>query len=611
MKRIIFALVYFGFGMSLYAVSYFKDSVQLNELMVTGTKTEVSRKIVPLSVSQISASEIEKTGQYNILPTLNAYIPGVFVTERGLLGFGVAKGGSGAITMRGVSSAPNTSVLVLIDGHPQYQGIFGHPLPDAYVASDVAKVEVIRGPASILYGSNAMSGVINIISKKQNEAGLKLNLGGSYGSYNTQKYYGTAGYKSGKLSAYVSANHDRTDGTRPNTDFRITNGYSKIDYEINPNFNVNADFSIAQINANDNGPVNLPASPFNIDILRGKASLSLDNKYEKMDGSFKVYHNFGEHTLSDGFHSTDRNSGVMLFETFKLFKNNSFTLGADWKQFGGIVSSGILPPSVIGKLLTINELAFYGYTQQQFFDKLTLSAGLRYENNSVFGAEFIPMGGLTYVLNQKTSLKVSVSKGFRSPTIMELYIYAPNPDLKPERMMNYELSWMQSALDAKLQCELTAFWVKGENMIQVVVPPVPAKRLNVGTFDNKGVEFSAKYLLTKNFMLHANYNYLYMQKTVLAAPRQQANFSANYGFKKWNFNVSAQYIDKLYTQLKTNTLPEVTQSYLLANARIAYKPVPKLEVYVMGNNLLNQSYQINQGYPMPGINFSGGFNVKL
>jgi len=150
------------------------DSIKLSEIVVTGSKTEISRKIVPLSLSQISSRDIENSGQINVLQTLNSFVPGIFVTERSLLGFGVGTGGSGSISMRGISSSPNTSVLVLIDGHPQYQGIFGHPLPDAYVASDVEKVEIIRGPASILYGSNAMAGVINMITKKQTAEGLRV-----------------------------------------------------------------------------------------------------------------------------------------------------------------------------------------------------------------------------------------------------------------------------------------------------------------------------------------------------------------------------------------------------------------------------------------------------
>lgn len=599
-KYLIAILLFFIASNIAFSQNAVSDSIKLNEIVVTGSKTEISRKIVPLSLSQISSQDIENSGQINVLQTLNSFVPGIFVTERSLLGFGVGTGGSGSISMRGISSSPNTSVLVLIDGHPQYQGIFGHPLPDAYVASDVEKVEIIRGPASILYGSNAMAGVINMITKKQTAEGLKSSWGASFGSYNTQKFYGTLGYKKDKWNVFVSANHDQTDGIRANTDFNISNGYSKVGYEINKHINMNADFSIAQYNANDNGPIQTP-SPFNIDITRGKAALSLDNKFDNADGSFKIYHNFGEHILSDGFQSTDRNSGLMLFETFRFFGNNSMTVGADFKQYGGTANRGL----AANQLKTVNELALYAYTQQLLFKKTTLSAGLRLENNSVYGNELIPLLGLSYVYNSNTSFKASVSKGFRSPTIMEMYLYAPNADLLPERMMNYEISWLQSVPGNKLQLELTAFAVNGENLIQIV-PPV-TMRQNAGTFSNKGVEFSGKYFINKNLMIHGNYSFVDLDKPVLAAPRQQANLSVNYNCKIWNFNLSAQYVDRLYTSILPTA---VTESYTLLNARVSVKPLKMLGIFVMVNNLLNQQYEINYGYPMPGTYFSAGFNVR-
>jgi len=602
----------------------FKDSVSLGELVVTGSKIEISRKVIPLSVSQISIQEIESTGQINILPALNTFIPGIFVTERNVLGFGVAAGGSGGINMRGIGGAPNTGVLVLIDGHPQYQGIFGHPLADAYVASDVEKVEVIRGAGSLLYGSNAMGGVINIITRKNTKEGISGSVGASYGSYNTQKYYGTIGYKRDKLSIFASVNHDQTDGIRANTDFNITNGFTKVGYELSKNWNLSADFNIAKFDANDNGPVwKVPtpviapntvaavAAPFGIDILRGKTSISIENKFANMNGAFKAYHNFGEHTLTNNFHSTDRNSGIMLFETFKLFRNNSITIGSDFKQYGGMVNQ--LP--IQDTLITINELSAYAYIQQTLFEKLTLSAGFRFENNSKFGNELIPMAGLTYILNQNTSFKTSVSKGFRSPTIMELYMNSPvpNPNLEPERMMNYEVSWLQSLLNNKLKLELTAYKVVGENMILVTGAFPNLKKENVGSFENQGIEFSAKYDLSRNLHLHANYSYLDLSKAVVAAPRQQLNVSANYNYKIWNLNLSTQYIEKLYTFVSPNpTIPAAIQpDYLLLNARLACRPIQNLELFIIGNNLLNQSYQINYGYPMTGINFNGGVSYRF
>jgi len=142
----------------LNAQSSLKDTIKINEVIVTGTKVAVSRNNVPLTVTVINEKEIEESSESSLLPVLSARVPGMFVTERGITGFGVSTGSAGQISIRGIGGSPNTQVLVLLNGNPQYMGIFGHPLPDAYVASDVERVEVIHGPASTLYGSNAMGG---------------------------------------------------------------------------------------------------------------------------------------------------------------------------------------------------------------------------------------------------------------------------------------------------------------------------------------------------------------------------------------------------------------------------------------------------------------------
>lgn len=578
------------------------DTTILDEVVVTGSKIETQKKKVPFSVSQINRRQIENAGQMNILPVLNNYVPGVFVTERNVLGFGVATGGSGGISIRGIGGAPNTGVLVLIDGHPQYQGIFGHPLPDAYVASDVQKVEVVRGPASMLYGTNAMGGVINIITRENEKQGVNGSLGASYGSYNTQKYYGTIGYKEKKFDAFASVNHDRTDGIRENTDFKITNGYTKLGYKINDKFSVMADLMLAKFFANDNGPVLAPA-PFDIDILRGKTSFALMNKFERSEGALKIYHNFGDHKLSDGFKSTDRNSGLMLYQTLRLFTGNTLTVGTDLSQYGGKANAGMAKDS----LKTMSEVAGYVYTQQTIADIVTLSGGIRMEHNNVWGTEWVPTAGIAVSPTGVTTFKASLSKGFRIPTIMELYLYAPNSALKPEKMMNYELTWLQSVLKNKLKFELTGYTANGENMIQVAGTPPNMKRQNIGTFNNKGVEISVNYMPVTGLHLHSNYSYLYQKTITLAAPKHQFNINANYMYKIWNFFTGLQHIDKLHTSLN----PEKINSYTLLNARASAMPFKNISFFVAGNNLLNREYEINYGYPMPKANFSGGVNMKF
>lgn len=595
-KILATAVLIIGF-FHLYSQSN-SDTTKLDELIITGSKIETIKNLIPVSVAQITKKNIEGTGQFNVLPTLNLFSPSIFVTERNLLGFGVATGGAGSISIRGVSSSPNTSVLVMLDGNPQFQGIFGHPLSDAYVASDVEKVEIIRGPASILYGSNAMAGVINIISKKQEELGTKVNFGTSYGSFNTQKYYSNIGFRNKKLGLFASINHDRTDGIRKNTDFVITNGFIKLNYTINKKFELITDFNLTKYIANDNGPLNAPKE-FNIDITRGKAALLLSNKFKKSAGAVNVFYNFGNHFLSDGFISNDLNGGVLIYQTFNLIKNNSFTIGSDLKQYGGIANRGV----TMNRINTVNEIAVYGYMQHRVVEKLSLNLGLRLENNSNFGNQWIPMTGATFSINKTNTLKASVSKGFRSPTIMEMYLYAPNNKLRPEIMTNYEASFLKSMFKNKLNIELTVFKLYGDNTIQVV----NFKRENQGSFSNEGIELSVKYFIVKGLMIHSNYSFISMEKAAVASPQQQFNFNLNYTYKRLNLNCSIQHIEKLYTRL----LPESIQNYTLVNMRAALGVNKNFDFFVSGNNLFDQTYEINYGYQMPGINGNIGLNAKF
>jgi iron complex outermembrane receptor protein len=107
--------------------------------------------------------------------------------------------------------------------------------------------------------------------------------------------------------------------------------------------------------------------------------------------------------------------------------------------------------------------------------------------------------------------------------------------------------------------------------------------------------------------VQANYTFLDMEKKIVAAPKHQFNINLNYQYKIVNFNVAAQHVNTLYAALN----PESIQNFTLLNARVSAKVTKQLDVFVAGHNLLNQQYQINNGYPMPGINFHGGVNLKL
>ncbi|NMC40317.1 MAG: Plug domain-containing protein [Bacteroidales bacterium] len=116
------------------------DTISIGEVIITGTKTFVNRNMVPLTVSVVSKENIEYSSESALLPVLSEQVPGFFLTQRGITGFGVSAGSAGQISLRGVGGNPNTQVLILLNGNPQFMGIMGHPLADAYIASDVEKV---------------------------------------------------------------------------------------------------------------------------------------------------------------------------------------------------------------------------------------------------------------------------------------------------------------------------------------------------------------------------------------------------------------------------------------------------------------------------------------
>lgn len=599
----------------IFAQQSLNDTIQLEEVMVTGTKVAITRNQIPLSVSVIDKTEIEASSESALLPVLSQHIPGLFVTERGITGFGVATGAAGQISLRGIGGAPTTQVLVMLNGSPQYMGLFGHPLSDAYVASDVQRVEVIRGPASTLYGSNAMGGVINIITKNSKEDGFHTNGRIMYGSYNTQKYMANAGFRKNKIHGFVSFNHDKTDGHRDSSDFKITNGYARLEYDVNSNLKTGIDLSLASFYAIDPGMDTskiLPEFAGNsIDILRGMGSFFLENNYNKTEGALRLFYNFGEHNITDGFHSNDINYGLSIYQGLKLIKNNTVTLGLDIKRFGGFAENTKVMngQGMTFADTTVNEFAGYILVQQQLKSKIMLNAGFRLENNEYFGIEPVPCVGISYFPTRQTTLKSSVSKGFRSPTISELFMWgAANSDLEPEHMINYDITLKQNMLGTKLSTELSLFHAKGSNIIQTVYSEGTAKNINTGEFSNFGVELAINYLPVQNLTLHMNYSNLQMKEPIIASPEHKLFISSTYNYKYISFHLNALAVHSLY--LVTGEQP-ITESYALINAKIAFKFKKYASIFVKGQNLTNQKYQTNYGYPMPGIVGFIGMNLSL
>ena len=619
MTRLFIMLVVSATGYSAHAESV-TDSLTLQEVVVTGTRNATDVRHLPMTVTVIGREKLTEQYQANVLPTVMQQVPGLFVTSRSMMGYGVSTGGSGGINLRGISGGAG-QLLVLIDGHPQYQGIYGHPISDSYQTLMAERVEVLRGPASVLYGSNAMGGVMNIVTRSMKEDGMKTSVNLGAGSYGTVQAEASNQLRSGKFSSTVSAQYGRTDNHRPRMGFEQYGGYLKLGYDFNDHWNAYIDADITHFNASHPGTTTSPLFDADQWITRGVISAALENHYGWTSGAISAYSNFGRHKIDDGtadptkptaryFRSKDVLTGISWYQSAQLFEGNRLTVGIDYqniygnayytsKETGDVLDT---PNKQSGRSYR-NEIAGYVDFRQDLLSWLTVDAGIRLDHHSVTGTEWIPQAGLVIRPVSTGELKAMASKGFRNPTMREMYLYPPsNEELEPERIWNYELSW-RHRIDA-FSYGLNIFYIKGDNMIQTI----QRKNVNTGEIENYGAEIEATWRFNNNLSLTTNHSLLHMEHKIVAAPEYKGFLGANYHQNRWTAIAGLQFISNLYTEVGDQ---ETKENFCLLNASVSYALTKACSLWVRGENLLAQSYEINLGYPMPRATFMGGVNLNF
>ena len=600
------------------------DSLALEEVVVTGSRYATDVRHLPMTVNIIGREKLTEQQQMNVLPTAMQQVPGFFVTSRSMMGYGVSTGAAGGIYLRGISGGAG-QLLVLIDGHPQYQGIYGHPISDSYQTLMADRVEVLRGPASVLYGSNAMGGVMNIVTRSMHGDGVKTNVNVGAGSYGTLQAEASNQVRSGKFSSTVSAQYGRTDNHRPRMGFEQYGGYMKLGYDFNSHWNAYVDADITHFNATYPGAVTSPLFCANQWITRGVVSAALENHYGTTSGALSVYSNFGRHKIDDGtadpakptaryFRSKDALTGISWYQSARLFEGNRLTVGLDYqhiygnayytsKETGEVLDT---PNKQSGKSYR-NEVAGYVDFRQDLLSWLTIDAGARVDHHSITGTEFVPQGGVVVRPMATGEAKAMVSKGFRNPTMREMYLYPPsNTDLKPERLWNYELSWRHRLTD--LTYGVNLFYINGDNMIQTVRIDGKPRNVNSGEIENYGIEAELKYPIGRYFNITGNYSFLHMKNKIVGAPEHTSFVGIDFHQGKWMATAGLYYVSGLYTEVGEQ---ETKEDICLLSASFTYALTKTFRLWARGENLLARSYEINLGYPMPRATFMGGISLDF
>lgn len=604
-----------------------KDTTSLQELLVTApVKTNVA--LTPLDVTIVNNEEIEKSTETSLLPILQNHVPGMFVSERGMEGYGVSGGAAGTVNIRGVGGG--NKVLFMIDGIPTWAGVFGHANPDTYVANGVEKVEVVKGPSSLLYGSSAMGGSVNIITRKQSEEGFSGRARAMFGSYSTLKLNGSAAYKKDKVNAIASLQFDRSNNNRPGSDFWLWSEYIQLLYSPSANWSVGINTDMTQSTAHNPGSEYEPLENMWTKIGRGTASIFAHNSYDIVHGGVQAYINWGSHHLDDGntpgqemnnylFNLTDYNMGFSIFETINPWEASDLSVGLDFQHWGGHIWNTPKPwfdienndfnPSEAWH--HENDIAGYLMMQQGFINELiSVNAGVRLQHNSKYGNVWVPQAGFILRPAALSEIKFSFSKGFRSPNIRELYLYRPaNQDLKPEYLLNYELSYRQTVCDGNLNFGAAIYFIDGKDMIQTQMVEGRPMNMNTGSFINKGFELDITWRFHPLWQLYGGYSYLHTNNgNVLYAPKHKLDLSLSYSPGNFEFNLESNNIMGL-----NNGNPFETVNYSLLNLRGAYNWQTKvpLTTFIKIDNLFNDKYEVVYGFPMPGITVMAGLEVKF
>lgn len=617
-KRIISAILVSAVSIPSVSAAESADSVKrLNEVVVTGTNASVDKNLLPYSVSVVGERRLETAGHTQVLSIISGMVPSLFVTQRSVFGFGVSSsGGSGHIKLRGVGGDRASGVLMMVDGQPQFAGIYSHHIADFYGKDYVERVEVLRGPGSVLYGSNAMAGAINIITRNARQNGVRTTISSQYGSYNTWLSSASNTVRYGKFSSLVSLSYNRTDGTVDNFDFKQAEGYAKVGYDFSDHWKSNLDFTLMNLRGND--PIypklSNPESTaiYSQDITRGEASACVTNNYGLTSGVVRVYYSWGNHFVDDPkhFHSIDDRLGVLLYQNFHPWSGAEATVGFDFNTYSGQipVSGGI--EHTEGSLTTIGRKSITEYSpyvtlsQSLFGEILNLSGGLRMANSNRFHTQWVPQVGFALNPGLGVTLKGTVAMGYRNPSFRELYLYRmANADLQPEKMWNYELT-LGKRFSRFLAIDLTAYFCRGTNLIQTV----DMKNQNTGRFVNKGIEVSARSYPLDNLSLYATYSYLHTSLfNLTGAPENQYYFGVDWTpIKHLGVGADLKGVTGLYVADGIKK-----QNYALLNLKVSYEVCRYLSLFVRLENITDTHYLINRGYDMPGFTAMGGFKVQF
>lgn len=641
-KIIASSLLIVGFSTQSNAQDNLPDnSIELPNVVVTATRTETPENEIGSAITVITAKDIDSKHVTNVADALRT-VPGLDVIRSGGLGQPTA------VYLRGANA---NHTLVLVDGvemndpsSPSGSFDFANLQTD-----NIERIEVVRGAASAVYGSDAMGGVINVITKKGKGA-ARFTGTAEGGSYDTWKTTGAVSGSTERVNYSLDASRletagfstaDQTMGNiNPNGHANTTvSGRSGVKVTDNLDLGATLRYNEGKTTSDDCGGVNCDNTgnynTFNELFTRGF-------------GHLKLFDGLWEQTIGAAYSRTDRNN-VTVFNPnspnsygnsvaanlgekvkldyqniFNIHKSNTVTLGVE--EEADSLNSSATSPDLYGTnasipIKTMNTVSTYLQDQIKLFERSFTTLGIRYDDNNRFGGHETWRVNELFTINEiGTRLKGNYGTGFKAPSLNQLYdtIYnSGNPNLKPETSVNWDVGLEQDLFRKKVTAGVSYFNNNFNNLIQYLSVP-PYTNNNVSRAKASGVETFMELRPLKDLTLRGNYTYqqtlnMVTDTQLLHRPKNKASFDADYQFlKKAHIHVNVlmvgQKADSAY--IGYTSVPVTIASYTLLNLAGSYDVNTHLQVFARIDNVLNKQYEEVYGYGTSSVAGYGGVKVS-
>lgn len=587
-------------------------TIDLEEITVTASKVEQEYRHSTQNISILNAEDLKGSGIDDITEILDL-LPSVDILEYG------SSGSSRSVHTRGASSQ---QVLTLIDGRPTNTPRDGTTDFNQIPLSIIERIEVLRGPASSIYGANAVGGVINIITKngKDNRYTEILN---KFGSFRTILTSFSHANQINAFDYFLSYDYLTSHGHRDNSDYLSHNVNTKFGYQLNEQNYIGVSSGYY------NAEVGTPGLISNLDLNDRQEAF---NKYIDVTYKGKIFEQ--QNILLKVFHNSDRLEFIETPDPIVKDTHHTKIYGIDTQvsqTFFDIFRTAVgfnfqeyrLNSSTSAKH-TYNAKGLYAESEIDILNNGSLKFGARWDDYSNFGDRISPSISFHFWLFDTVKLHALAAKSFRVPTFNDLYwpredwgIFGGvegNTDLGPEKAISFEAG-LSGYLFHKFKTDITLFKTEFKDLIEWVADENWWWRPeNINSASIKGAELETEFTLTNS--LKANFNYTYLEAKdkntknwLIYRPRHLYKTRLIYApCPKYELGLSAIYKTKRFAN-KSNTT--YLKHYSLVNLNFIYKINTNLQILLEVKNIFDRAFQEERDYPMPGRAFFGGVRASF